>query len=236
MTVLQPDQIHNLLLFGVQQNASDLHLRVGEPPVYRISGKLTPLNVDTLKPEDTKAICTLLLNNSLDKVDLDSVTDFDTSYEMSESSRFRVNVYRQKETLAVVIRIIRTTIPNLESLATPPVVKQISEYERGLVLVTGATGSGKSTTLAAMINHINFSRRVHILTLEDPIEFVYQRTRQLSNGTKDVAKATISQREVGKDTPSFAAGLKSALRQDPDVILLGAVSYTHLTLPTKRIV
>ena len=145
-----------------------------------------------------------------DKVDLREIQEYDTSYSIPGVARFRINIYRQRGSLAIVARVIPTEIPTIESLGLPAVLGKIAQEERGLILVTGATGSGKSTTLAAMINQINATRPCHILTIEDPIEFLHQNR-----------KASVSQREIGPDTKNYVVGLRAALRQDPDVILVG---------------
>ena len=199
-----------LLSAGVQHGASDIHLKAGFPPTYRVNGVLQPLKYDRLTPADCAAIVRLMVQEGDLEKRLEEVQEHDTSYSLPGISRFRVNIYRQRGTLALVLRIIPSKIPQLEDLGLPPVVKEIAELERGLVLVTGATGSGKTSTLAAMISHINHTRRVHILTIEDPIEFLHPNV-----------KSSVSQRELGLDTKSFNVALRAALRQDPDVILVG---------------
>jgi twitching motility protein PilT len=199
-----------LLETGVRHGASDIHFRPGVPPMYRVHKQLVPLKTDPLTPEGCAAIAQVVGGRSYQKLDPEEIQDFDTSYSIPGVARFRVNIYRQRGSIALVLRIIPSVIPTLTELGLPPVLKKIVENERGLVLVTGATGSGKSTTLAAMIHEINLSRMDHILTIEDPIEFLHKHE-----------KASISQREIGPDTRSFAAGLRAALRQDPDVILVG---------------
>jgi twitching motility protein PilT len=201
--------VHQILELGVKHGASDIHLKAEEPPAYRMKGSIVPANSPALSREHLYQICALLLPEDYgDRID--TLTDFDGSYEIKGVARFRVNIYRQLGTLACVMRIIKSSIPPLEKTGLPSSAKSIVEYERGLVLVTGATGSGKTTTLAALINEINLTKKVHILTIEDPIEVVYPK-----------GLATLSQREIGQDSVSFAAALKSALRQDPDVILIG---------------
>jgi twitching motility protein PilT len=202
--------LHSLLGGGVKFGASDIHFRPGTPPIYRVGGKMIPAKYEKLMPSHTEAITKLLLGSHLGDIDTREIQEYDTSYSLPGISRFRVNVYRQRNSLAVVLRIIPTTVPKIGELGLPDAVEKISNTERGLVLVTGATGSGKSTTLAAMINHINLTRPVHILTIEDPIEFLHQNH-----------KASISQREIGPDTRNYVVGLRAALRQDPDVILVG---------------
>jgi twitching motility protein PilT len=202
------EQLHMLLQAGVQHGASDVHFKVGDPPTYRVNGQLAGLKYERLKPADTLAIAKILVRD--ESVDLDRIQEYDTSYSVPGVSRFRVNVYRQRGTLSLVLRIIPPKVPTIESLGLPAVIQQIAEQERGLVLVTGATGSGKTSTLAAMIHHINQTRRVHILTIEDPIEYLHANV-----------KASVSQREIGLDTLNFNVALRAALRQDPDVLLVG---------------
>lgn len=206
------DQLQRLLAAGVQHGASDIHLRVGDPPIYRVRGSLAPLKYDRLTPGDTLAIATLLIQDPDARAKIDRLQEYDTSYSIPGVARFRVNVHRQRGSLSMVLRIIPTEVPSVEGLGLPPVLKTIAEYERGLVLLTGATGSGKSSTLAAMIRHINETRRVHIVTIEDPIEFIHPNQ-----------KASVTQREVGPDTKDFNVALRAALRQDPDVILVGEI-------------
>jgi twitching motility protein PilT len=202
------EQLQMLLTAGVQHGASDIHFKVGDPPTYRVNGALAPLKYDKLKPADTMAICQLIVRDQT--VDLNTVQEYDSSYSLPGVSRFRVNIYRQRNSLSLVLRIIPQQLPTVDGLGLPPIIKKIADEERGLVLLTGATGSGKSSTLAAMIHHINATRRVHILTIEDPIEFLHANQ-----------KASVSQREIGLDTKNYNVALRAALRQDPDVILVG---------------
>ena len=199
-----------LLAAGTQHGASDIHFKVGDAPTYRVNGQLIPLKYERLKPADTLAICQHIMRDPAARERLDELQEYDTSYSLPEVSRFRVNIYRQRGSLSLVLRIIPSRIPTLEELGLPTVVKDISNHDRGLVLVTGATGAGKSSTLAAVINQINQTRRVHIVTIEDPIEFLHTDQR-----------ASISQREIGIDTKNYNVALRAALRQDPDVILVG---------------
>lgn len=201
--------VHQILELGVKHGASDIHLKEGEPPTYRVRGGIVAANSPALTREHLFQICSVLVPDDI-RPTLETITDFDGSYEISGLARFRLNVYRQKSSLACVMRIIKSNIPPLEKTGLPASAKLITEFERGLVLVTGATGSGKTTSLAALINEINLTKRVHILTIEDPVEVMYPK-----------GLATVSQREIGQDSRSFAAALKSALRQDPDVILIG---------------
>lgn len=204
--------LHQLLQKALAAKASDVHLKVGQPPGARVLGEMVYFRVDKIRPDDTEAVARILLGRGDPRVDLSGVQEVDTSYEVANLGRFRVNVYRQRGSLAVVMRFIPMTIPSIESLELPPPVRHLAERERGLVLVVGATGSGKSTTLASMIGHINKSFPKHIVTIEDPIEFVHTDER-----------SSVSQREIGSDTGSFATALRSAMRQDPDVILLGEI-------------
>jgi twitching motility protein PilT len=198
------------LAHGVKTGASDLHFLVGDGPAYRIDGSLRPVKHAPLTPADTLQICMNLLGDEAGDDMLRDLQEHDISYSIKGVARFRVNIYRQRGSLCCILRVIPTTIPTLEQLVLPPGVNRLAAEERGLVLVTGATGSGKSSTLAAMINQINSARSAHILTIEDPIEFLHKNQR-----------SRISQREVGSDTRSFTAALRAALRQDPDVILVG---------------
>jgi len=200
-----------------EKEASDLHISVGSGFRVRILGKLIPLpDAGTLSPSEIASIATgiLLVGRKASKENVtqivENLTDFDCSYSVPGLGRYRVNIASQRRSLALVLRHIPYVLPTIEGLGLPPVVAEIAMAERGLVLVTGITGSGKSTTLAAMINLINQSKHCKIVTIEDPIEFLY----------RDQA-CTISQRECGSDTESFAKALRAALRQDPDIILVG---------------
>lgn len=202
--------MNRVLEYGVKNGASDIHFRPGEAPTFRVTGELRAMKADKLTAQATRQIALNLISDATTQAGLDEIQEYDTSYSINGLSRFRVNVYKQRSALAIVLRVIPNDVPTLETLKLPPVVKQIASHERGLILVTGATGSGKTTTLAAMLNHINQTQPVHILTIEDPIEYVHRS-----------ARASISQREVGLDTQDFSAALRSALRQDPDVIFVG---------------
>lgn len=201
--------IVELLNFATVKKASDIHITVGLPPVLRINGELIRLEVDLLKPEDTKILVYEVLSDELIKV-LEENGEIDTSFSNPKVGRYRINAYKQRGSYGMALRIIPLEVPTIESLGLPSVVKDLSRLPRGLVLVTGPTGSGKSTTLASMINQINEERKSHILTLEDPIEYLYKHK-----------KSIVNQREIGIDSKSFANGLRAALRQDPDVILIG---------------
>ncbi|MFH1809579.1 MAG: PilT/PilU family type 4a pilus ATPase [Pseudomonadota bacterium] len=201
----------NLFLGGaVKAGASDLHFKPGSQPSVRISGALRPVNVPVLQPEDTLRIAEHVVRQARMKVSLDEVRDLDTSYALEGVGRFRASVFRQMGRMAVVLRAIPAAVPTLQQLGLPEAVAKIALSERGLILVTGATGQGKTSTLAAMVDHINRTEARHVITIEDPIEYVHQDQR-----------SRITQREVGPDTSSFREALRAALRQDPDVILVG---------------
>jgi twitching motility protein PilT len=202
--------LDGLLRAGVTHSVSDLHFRPGAPPLFRINGTMTPVKYERLLPSHTEIIAGHFLASMGDRIDIKGIQEYDTSYSIPGVARFRVNIYRQRGSLAIVARVIPTEVPTVESLGLPTVLNTIAAEERGLVLVTGATGSGKSTTLAAMINLVNHTRACHILTIEDPIEFLHMNR-----------KASVSQREIGPDTKNYVIGLRAALRQDPDVILVG---------------
>jgi twitching motility protein PilT len=189
--------------------ASDLHLNVNSEPMLRIDGRLTPLNLPKLTKEDVVELCYSVLTER-QKSALEDQLELDFSFEIPKVARFRANYYFERENLAAAFRIIPERPLSLDELNAPAIFKKIVRKEKGLILVTGPTGSGKSTTLAAMINEINESFAKHILTIEDPIEFVHQHKKSL-----------VSQREVGRDTKAFLNALKSALREDPDIILIG---------------
>jgi twitching motility protein PilT len=177
---------------------------------------LRPLKMEKLQPDHTRQVALHIVNDPLTKTQIDSLQEYDTSYGLPGVARFRVNIYRQRGTLACILRIIPDEIPTIDGLGLPQVLKTIAGNDRGLVLVTGATGSGKSSTLASMIDHINRTENLHILTIEDPVEFIYKNI-----------KSSISQREIGPDTENFAIALRAALRQDPDVILVGEMRDTE---------
>lgn len=201
--------IPQLLTFALQESASDLHISAGEPPMLRVHGDMKKVNVPALTSEQAHALIYDIMNDSQRRV-FDERSDIDFSMDLTGAARFRVNVYRQARGVAATFRAIPTTILSLEELGMPPVLSSIARCEKGLVLVTGPTGSGKSTTLASMIDLINGELQGHILTIEDPIEFVHSSKRCL-----------VSQREVGPHTQSFSNALRAALREDPDIILVG---------------
>ncbi len=204
--------LHSLLRKGQQYNASDILLKVGQPPAFRVSGDLHYLQGDKLLPQHTRELADVILKKSRFKGTLDDLQEFDSSYGVPGVGRYRVNVYRQRGTLAIALRAIPLKIPTFDELGVPPIVSSFATLDRGLVLVVGAAGNGKSSTLAALVGTINQTRRVHVVTVEDPIEFIHQDSL-----------GSISQREVGIDTPGFAHALRAALRQDPDVILVGEI-------------
>jgi twitching motility protein PilT len=202
--------INELLKIAVASGASDLHLKVGSYPVMRVNGTLTVCSEDKrLERSDTEAMASALFTpEHLEK--FRRAQEVDLAYSVPGLGRFRCNVFQQRGSIGMVLRVIPYQIRTIDELGLPPVLKQISQEERGLVLVTGTTGSGKSTTLAAMIEHINATRTAHIMTVEDPIEYLHRDHLSIVN-----------QREVAVDTQSFSHALRSALRQDPDVILVG---------------
>ena len=201
--------IEDLLKELVSRKGSDLHISSALPPIMRVDGQLIRTEYEPLTPEEVEALLFPMLSND-QRRHLEQEWELDFSYGIESIGRFRVNFYKDKGCYAAAFRTISSVAPKLEDLGMPPIVTQIAERPRGLVLVTGPTGSGKSTTLAAMVDYINRTRAEHILTIEDPVEFVH--TSKMS---------VIHQRELGMDTRSFANALKSALREDPDIILVG---------------
>ena len=201
--------ITELLAFSVENNASDLHLSTGTPPLIRVDGDVRKLNIPAFDAKDVNALVYDIMNDRQRK-EYEENMEVDFSFEVPNLARFRVNAFNQNRGPSAVFRTIPSKVLSLEDLGCPDIFRQISEKPRGLVLVTGPTGSGKSTTLAAMVDYINNSKHDHILTIEDPIEFVHENKQCL-----------INQREVHRDTLSFSAALRSALREDPDVILVG---------------
>jgi twitching motility protein PilT len=202
-------RIDTFLKLGLEQGCSDVHLAVGAPPMLRMNGEIIPIKFRDLRPLELEGYLNeILIASQLER--FKKGEDLDFSYVADEVGRFRVAVYRKLGGVGVAFRYIPSRIPSIDELQLPPIVERLTEHRQGLILLTGATGTGKSTTLAAMIDRINSSRACNILTLEDPVEFVH--------GGK---QAQIVQREVGTHVPSFADGLRSGLREDPDVILVG---------------
>ncbi|GLC32850.1 type IV pilus twitching motility protein PilT [Clostridium omnivorum] len=200
--------LNELLERTVKEGASDLHLTVGIPPTIRVNGELVHLDYSKITPVATEEFSREILKE--DYEEYLKRGEIDTSYSIAGLGRFRVNIFKQRGSDAISIRVVALKIPNLDELGFPPVLKELTEKQRGLVLVTGPTGSGKSTTLAAMINEINANRAAHIITLEDPVEYLHKHN-----------KSIINQREIGKDSKSYQNALKAVLREDPDVILVG---------------
>ena len=201
--------IEDLMTQLVADGGSDLHISAGLPPYGRYNGQLRPIIEEKLEEEDCNKLIFSMLNNAQRK-QLEQTWELDCSYGLKGVARFRVNVYRQRGTYAACLRALGNSIPDLELLGLPPIVEDISRTPKGLVLVTGPTGSGKTTTLAAILDNINKTRAEHILTIEDPIEFTYKSV-----------KSVVHQRQLNDDTRSFANALRAALREDPDVILVG---------------
>ena len=202
-------QLGDILKIAHQHDASDIHLVSGHPPMMRVHTVMTPMDYPILTPESVRTTLEEMTNQA-QQDRFDENQDLDFSYEVSHLGRYRVNAHMQRGVIGLAMRAIRTTVPALDELHLPEVISRLTYLPRGLVLVTGDTGSGKSTTLAAMIQAMNDRYRKHIITLEDPIEYSFE-----SN------KCLIEQRELGQDMPSFSSGLKHALRQDPDIILVG---------------
>ncbi|MEO1145930.1 MAG: type IV pilus twitching motility protein PilT [Cyanobacteria bacterium J06638_22] len=201
--------IEDLMEQLVEMGGSDLHLSAGIPPYFRINGHLTPIGDEPLTPEECQRLIFSMLNNTQRKT-LEQTWELDCSYGVKGLARFRVNVYKDRGTYAACLRALSSKIPSFDKLALPDIVREMAEKPRGLILVTGPTGSGKTTTLAAMIDLINRTRAEHILTIEDPIEFVYEPIKSL-----------VHQRQLNEDTKSFSNALRAALREDPDIILVG---------------
>jgi len=202
--------INELLTTAVSKGASDLHIKVGTYPIMRVNGELAPLDQQNrISQEDAVAMLSTIMNDTQKKRYIEK-KEVDLSYGIAGLGRFRVNVFQQRGTIGLVFRVIPMKILTIEELGLPKILEKLAIEPRGLILVTGTTGSGKSTTLAAMIEHMNTYKTMHIMTIEDPIEFLYRDKKSL-----------INQREIGNDADSFANALRSALRQDPDVILVG---------------
>ena len=202
--------MEKIIKAAVDRGASDLHIKAGDVFRARIDGKLVALTKQALTPEQTKAIALRLIHNEEDRARIDKLQDYDCSWGAAGIGRFRVNILKQRSSFMIVMRVIPFEVPTFEKLRLPKVMAKVAQAERGMVLVTGVTGSGKSSTMAALVNFINASVNKHIVTLENPIEFLH----------RDI-QSSITQREIGVDTDSFKMGLRAALRQDPDVILIG---------------
>jgi len=202
-------QMSDLLQLVVDESASDLHVRVGVPPTVRLHGSLVPLDMPSLRPEDTEALMRAITSDDhIQKVRTDGGTDF--GFAFGDAARFRVSVFKERGNFGLVLRLIPNKLLTLEQIGLPPSIKDLLYRPRGLILVTGPTGSGKSTTLASMLDIINIERDCHIITIEDPIEYYHPHK-----------KSVVTQREIGVDVPDFKEALRRALRQDPDVILVG---------------
>jgi twitching motility protein PilT len=203
------------LQLGKEQGCSDIHLAVGLPPMLRMHGELMPVKYRTLGPEELQALLDEILNDR-QRADFAAGKDLDFSYAGEGVGRFRVNLFRKLAGIGASFRVIPSQVPDLDALGLPPVIKQLMRHDNGMILVTGASGTGKSTTLAAMIDHLNSTRPLNIITLEDPIEFVHKSKMSL-----------VIQREVGTHVGSFAEGVRAALREDPDIILVGEMRDTE---------
>ena len=203
--------VNELLRFTVERGASDLHLKVGNVPFVRVDGELQPTHFEELTAADTDGFGDILMSDHK-KREFNETSEADLGYTLKGVGRFRVNVYRQRGVLGLAIRRVRSEIPTFEELRLPPVMSQLADSPRGLVLVTGPTGTGKTTTIASMIGHINATRRCHIVTIEDPIEVVHEDKLSI-----------IQQREIGIDTDSYGNALRHVIRQDPDVIFVGEI-------------
>jgi twitching motility protein PilT len=202
--------MEKIIQAAVERGASDLHIKAGDVFRARIDGKLVPLTKQRLTPEQTKAIALRFIPNEEDRARIDRIQDYDCSWGAPGIGRFRINILKQRSSFMIVMRVIPFEVPSFEQLGLPSVLERVASAERGMVLVTGVTGSGKSSTLAAMVNHINRTVQKHVVTLENPIEFLH----------RDVS-CSLTQREIGTDTETFRTGLRAALRQDPDVVLIG---------------
>lgn len=200
----------SLIQVAVKHKASDIHIRTGEVPCLRIRGQLVPIQTKEFAKEDVAAIADIIFGKKDLVAKIDQINELDGGFAINGLCRIRYNFFRYDRKYGIIFRIVNESVPSIEELGINPVVKNIAEQRRGLVLVTGPTGSGKSTTLAAMIDYINSNRSEHIITIEDPIEYLHPQK-----------KSRVTQREIGKDTDTFQDGLRAALRQDPDVILIG---------------
>ncbi len=203
--------VTDLLRYTVEMGASDLHLKAGNVPFVRVDGELQPSPFSTVSPMESEAYANALMPDHKRR-EFESANEADFGYTLAGVGRFRINVFRQRSVVGMAVRRVRSEIPTIDELLLPPVLSDLADSPRGLVLVTGPTGTGKTTTIAAMIGHINRTRRTHIITIEDPIEVVHDDDRSI-----------IQQREVGLDTTSYAAALRHVVRQDPDVIFIGEI-------------
>jgi twitching motility protein PilT len=204
-------EITELLRHAVEVGASDLHLKAGNVPFVRVDGELSPTEFESMTAADTEAASLALMPEHKRRA-FEETSEADFGYTLGGVGRFRVNVFRQRSMVGLAIRRVRSEVPTVAELMLPPVIAELSDSSRGLVLVTGPTGTGKTTTIASMVGHINRTRRAHIVTIEDPIEVVHHDERSI-----------IQQREVGLDTDSYAAALRHVVRQDPDVIFVGEI-------------
>ena len=202
--------IEQIIKAAIDRHASDLHIKAGDVFRARIDGKLVPFTKQRLTPEQTRAIAQHLIANDEDRARLDKLRDYDCSWGMPGVGRFRVNILRQRSSFMIVMRVIPFDIPTFDTLKLPAILTTVAAAEHGMILVTGVTGSGKSSTMAAIVNQINQTQHKHVVTLENPIEFLH----------RDI-NSSVTQREIGVDTDDFRAGLDAALRQDPDVVLIG---------------
>lgn len=202
--------LRSLIQVAIDNNASDIHIRTDEAPCLRIRKELVPIQTKNFTLTDMQDIAKLLFQSQNLSDTIDSIYEYDGGIEIEGLCRLRYNFFRYNLKIGIILRVIKNKIPSIEELYLPTTLEKISRCQRGLILVTGQTGSGKSSTLAAMVNQINSERNAHIITIEDPIEYLHQQK-----------KSRLSQREIGKDTKSFANALRSALRQDPDIILIG---------------
>jgi len=202
--------MQDLFKAAVERGASDIHIKAGDVIRIRVHGVLQPLTQQKLSPDQVKAIALRLIPHEEDRRNFDTLLDYDCSWGLPGVGRFRVNIMRQRGSPMIVMRIIPFDVPSFEDLALPKVLNRIADHDRGMILVTGVTGSGKSSTQAAMINWMNQRKYLHVVTLENPIEFLHRDN-----------KCSITQRDIGTDTESFTSGLRAVLRQDPDVILIG---------------
>ena len=202
--------MQELFKAAIERGASDIHIKAGDVIRDRIHGDLVPLTQQKLSQEQVKGIALKLRPHEEDRQNFDKLLDYDCSWGIPGIGRFRVNIMKQRGSPMIVMRVIPIEIPTIEELGLPPIIERIANHERGMILVTGVTGSGKSSTMAAMINWMNQNKKMHIVTLENPIEFLHRDN-----------KCSITQRDIGTDTESFVSGLRAVLRQDPDVILIG---------------